>query len=382
MKDYDAHYRDHKDVTAQQLYVDVAWLRDNGKFEDIERAITAYLKYHGVRAEPWMYDLLALAMEKNKRDPNDVKIALGWAGFLAQKRRDPLSLMKTADTLLLRKIWEVELPAGASGEKPVVRTGDLLDQAIELAPHRPEAHFLSIRLGELSQDPKRMSKALDAFLSLGWPGKDEVWRLDAHKQAQALAKTLRAAGKLQEASSLLEQLAQSETRDLFIRLTWEGDAWISLSVDEPLGARCDHASPRTVFGGALVKEGRGKDREVVYVCPRGFDGQYIITPQVLSNDQTKPVTKATLEIITHEGSAEEKLVTKSVTLAKPEPVKIQLAGGRRRRVLPYSAPIKIQIDPKKDADKPSQPGAPAAPKGAAPTSTPEKPRAKPIRTVR
>ena len=34
--------------------------------------------------------------------------------------------------------------------------------------------------------------------------------------------------------------------------------------------------PRTVFGGALIKNGYGSHPEEIYVCPRGFNGKYTI----------------------------------------------------------------------------------------------------------
>ena len=34
--------------------------------------------------------------------------------------------------------------------------------------------------------------------------------------------------------------------------------------------------PRTVFGGALIKNGYGIHPEEIYVCPRGFNGKYTI----------------------------------------------------------------------------------------------------------
>ena len=79
----------------------------------------------------------------------------------------------------------------------------------------------------------------------------------------------------------------SEARDLFIRLTWTGDADFDLAVDEPLGATATYLTPRTVFGGSIVKNGYGRHPEEVYVCPRGFDGDYTIKVETIYNNPDK-----------------------------------------------------------------------------------------------
>ena len=54
---------------------------------------------------------------------------------------------------------------------------------------------------------------------------------------------------------------------MFVRLTWDGDADFDLIVDEPLGATASYQTPRTVFGGSMIKNGYGSHPEEVYVCP-------------------------------------------------------------------------------------------------------------------
>ena len=103
-----------------------------------------------------------------------------------------------------------------------------------------------------------------------------------------------------EADTLLAKLAQAEARDLFIRLTWDGDADYDLAVEEPLGATASYQTPRTVFGGSLVKNGYGSHPEEVYVCPRGFDGDYKVRITTIYTNPSKPVTHLTLETIAHE----------------------------------------------------------------------------------
>ena len=121
-----------------------------------------------------------------------------------------------------------------------------------------------------------------------------------------LADVLRTDGKSEEADALMASLARSEGRDVYVKLTWKGEADIDMSIAEPHGQTAGYQNPRTVFGGAIIKNGYGSHPEEVYVCPRGFDGSYtIVVDKVVDYDEAKPVLEATLEVILHEGTAEE-----------------------------------------------------------------------------
>ena len=194
-----------------------------------------------------------------------------------------------ADLLFLHKAYE--------------RVGPLLDLAAEKVPHRSEPLIMSINLARATKDPKRMGDAVSRLLELGWPGDDDRIRLEARQQAESLAKTLREEGRDDEAEALLARLPEAEARDLFLRLTWVGDADLDLVVEEPLGATARYQTPRTVFGGSILKNGYGSHPEEVYVCPRAFDGDYTIRVETIATDPDKPVTQATLEIITPRGDA-------------------------------------------------------------------------------
>ena len=73
------------------------------------------------------------------------------------------------------------------------------------------------------------------------------------------------------------------------------------------------------------------------------------------------LTKANLEVITHEGMPDEKRIAKVIDLTKPEPVVIRLEAGRRTKVLPLSiAPLippttgpSLKEKAKADADAPA-----------------------------
>ncbi len=169
----------------------------------------------------------------------------------------------------------------------------------------------------------------------------------------------------------MTRLAESEARDLYVKLTWKGEADIDLAVAEPYGATAKFENPRTVFGGSIIKNGYGSHPEEVYVCPRGFDGPYTIAVEnIVDWDEKKPGLEATLEVILHEGTAEEKRETHKINLAKPDPIIFKLTKGRRKDVLPFLAPPQPPpvVAGAKPTDVPKQAkknaDAPAAPKGA------------------
>ncbi|MBX6316113.1 MAG: hypothetical protein IRY99_24855 [Isosphaeraceae bacterium] len=373
---WDEHYRKHEE-TPVELMVRLTALREKLRFRDIEAALKAYLRYRGKHAEPWMYELLALAIKKNKGSDAEFKTALAWGAYLAKRGESSSAMTQAADLLVVNGYDEIAV-TDARGQTHRITVGELLDRAAEKDPQSPRAALMAMNYALRTKDPKRMGDAIERFLSLGWPGKDEAghnrdeaWRLAARRQVEALAEALRQSHRDAEADALLDRLRQAETRDLVLRLTWTGDADLDLVVEEPLGARACFQTPRTVFGGALVKNGYGKHPEEVYTCPRGFSGDYKVQIETIYNDEKDPATRATLEIVTHEGTPQEHKETRTIDLGKgrPAPIVVHLDGGRRTEVLPYKAPPLIQIilDPKtkaqaKDATTPAPKPAAAPPR--------------------
>ena len=113
-----------------------------------------------------------------------------------------------------------------------------------------------------------MADAVDRLLALGWPGSDARLRSDARKQVEQLAKTLHEEGREREADTLLARLTQAEARDLFIRLTWLGDAGLGLVVDEPLGATARFQTPHCLRGRGRQGRLRSLSRVRVRLPPR------------------------------------------------------------------------------------------------------------------
>ena len=325
-KFWSEYYRKH-DESSEQLRETLRLLNLSQKFTEVHAALLGYLNHRGSKdREPWMYLALAIAVEELKGKPEDIKLALNYAADAAQRTHNPNDLVKAADALFLKGYYE--------------RIGPLLDEAAAKVPHRSEPLVMSINLARKTKDPKRMGDSIDRLLALGWPGSDEYFRREARKQAEELAGKLREEARGKEADELLARLPAAEARDLFIRLTWDGDADYDLVIQEPLGAVAQISMPRTVFGGSIIKNGYGNHPEEIYVCPRGFDGDYTVRITTIYTNPDKPPTRLTLETITHEGTAEEKKQTHTLVPDDqgPNPWSCTSRGDGGRRYCRFSAP--------------------------------------------
>lgn len=344
------YFRKH-DSTSSDLWLNLSALRRDQKFDEVQEVIRSFLAIHGKKAEPWMYELLSVAMEMNHRPPEQFKAALGFAADLAVQHRQPYDLTRVADSLHLHGLD--------------TRAAELLDLAAEIDPGSPRPLIMSMNLAREMLDAKRMGEAVDRFLALGWPGQDDAWRAETHRQVEDLAKALREKGRSEEAQALLERLPEAETRDLVIRLKWTGDADLDLVVQEPLGATARVLQARTVFGGAIVANGYGKHPLEVYSAPRAFPGVYKVDIETIYNDEKSPAQEVTLEYVLHEGTPEEKVEAVPIDLGSTSPITIVLDRGRRTEVLPYQAPASPT-----SAVGPESAGTEKAPRPTPPSITP------------
>lgn len=344
---WDDYYKTH-DESPGELLDKITALRKEKQFTDVEAALRGYLTHRLKRAEPWMYEMLAVAIEERKGAPEEVKTLLGYAAFKALQSKNPNLLLGLADMLFRRGIFDKVGPTGQQ-----TSAGELIDMVAKQVPHRGEPLLMSVNLAAKTKDPKRMGDAVEALLSLGWPGNDELVRNGAREQVGKLAQALREDGRGAEADALLGRLPAALARDVRVRMTWQGVDDLDLIVDEPLGASAQlFKNPRTVFGGAIVSNGYGKHPEEVYVCPRAFDGTYTVRVEKIYQPENSPAKVAELEIVTHEGTPSKTSEKHTIQLDKPTPVTFKLTGGRRKEVLPFmpappKPPVLIPDNPAK-----------------------------------
>ena len=168
-------------------------------------------------------------------------------------------------------------PTCFSGKGYFDRVGKLLDEAMPKIPHRAEPIEMSINLAQKTKDPARMADAVERLLSLGWPGQDEYFRIEAGNQVDQMVKQLRADNKAAEADAAREEARRIDVA----RRVRAADAGTASPITT-CRSRSHSASRRNTrcrapsFGGALIKNGYGLHPEEIYVCPRGFNGKYTI----------------------------------------------------------------------------------------------------------
>jgi hypothetical protein len=374
---WDDFYRTTQRDKPGNLLVTISDLGTVGRTPAIEAALLGYLKYHRDQAEPWMYEMLAEVMDYNKARPEQVRLALTNAAQVAERSKDPNGLTSVAALMIQHGFFDKAAP--------------LVDAAIKKMPYALRPLDLSIEIARRSEDPKRMVAALELMLSLGWPGVDQAVRDYAQKRLDDLADVLVDDKRNAEATALRDRWRDLSGRDVFIRLKWDpqANADLDLIVEESVvpgvvGARASRDQPITVYGGALVKDGRGKNAEEVYVCPRALKSGCTFTVRVdrAFADPRDPVATATLEIVTREGMDGEHKETRTITFdakGQSRPITFRVDHGRRARTLPYIAAVPIVKDdkakpkPKAPAAKPGGTTAPkpkaTAPKSSAPTRT-------------
>ena len=184
------HSREKDRIDPNKLRQTLSGLNRLRKYREVHAAILGYLKnqaYHRVELEPWMYEALALAIKMDNGSEADVKKSLEYAADLAEKTNNPNQLVSVADLLYRRGHFD--------------RVGKLLDQAMKKIPHRAEPIEMSINLARQTINPIRMADSVERLLSLGWPGQDDVLRLQATNQVDEMVKQLLARNRKTEADA-------------------------------------------------------------------------------------------------------------------------------------------------------------------------------------
>jgi hypothetical protein len=357
-KYYDAFFAKEKfenpDAAEKLLLAAVLDFFKAKKYNFAEAILKGFLNHHGKDAEAWMYVFLAECIHARKGNDQEMKQTLSYAAHLAKRTQDPRDLIRVADMMVLRKFY------GKVGTPPYeTNIGELIDMASDKVPTNAWPVLMSVSLANHDKDPIRMADAAERLLSNGWPGEpgfDDRVRRDLKGQVNLLAEVLKIDGRVEEAEILKAHLAESESRDIYMKLTWKGDADIDLTVAEPLGATANYTNFRTVFGGAIIQNGYGKHPEEIYVAPRAFDGDYVVNVEkVVDYDSSKPVLEATLDVYLFEGSDKETHQTYKINIAKPEPIIVKLPSGtgRRKKALPYIAPAPLPVVVRTPIDTPT-----------------------------
>lgn len=285
------------------------------QYEHVIGCIQAAL-IHG-QSQPWMYEVLAIAMERAGRDQAEIeRVVLSLSDFGSA---DFSSFMFSGAYLV-----NFDRPSAAL---------KMYQQASRMAPERPEPYVLSLKLASKLDRPEDVAWATRGVLENYW-GDDY---LQTHRDAQIAAaeaqRKLRRDGRDDVAEAIAKEVSEGEIRDLIVRVEWSGDADLDLAVTEPIGSICSVLSPRSAGGGLYTNDGFGPSQKSAYeeyVCPKGYSGEYRL--RIVNQGGNLVSNRATVIIQQAVGTPMAKKETLTVTLQDGDAsLRLELGAGRRQQ---------------------------------------------------
>jgi tetratricopeptide (TPR) repeat protein len=268
----------------------------------------------GLATDAWAHESLALALEMSQGNQAEIERAA-----LSAIDLDP------ADTKAYLKAAKV-----CAEFKNHDQALAFTKRAAALAPDQPMAYANALAYAERAQDVKTDAVVWAAhnLLRRDWNVGDGINYHDQTKvRLEKLIKRAEAAG--QKADDLRKALAEQTSRDLEIRLAWQGQADLDLAVAEPAGSVCSATQKRTTGGGVLKSDvlEQDSDRSEVYTAALAFKGTYKVSVKQAFG---KPIGgKATLLVTRFKGTPKESVDLITVDLANPKPIELALEGGSR-----------------------------------------------------
>ncbi len=267
------------------------------------------------KMQPWMYQVLAIAMEAAGRPKPQIERVL-------LSSQDVISL--DAESMMV-------LAAYLTKFERYERAIELYRQASHLAPHRPEPFLQALSLARKTRNAEAIVWAAPEVRAYAWGSDRAALSREAEQAAADAIPQLTKAGQIAKALALQEGMCTAREIDLHVRLDWSGQGDLDLFVVEPSGSTCSREKPYTVSGGIFVHDGSGPNQARCYdeyVCPRAMSGEYLLRVRhVLGEIVGK---RAQLTITRGKDSPHEQTETQTVLLGRTDQtVRISLTQGRR-----------------------------------------------------
>ena len=270
--------------------------------------------------QDWMYEAMVLSMQIAGSPKADVERALMSAVDLSD---DPNDAMYAAQYM-----------ASNGMEKRAIR---MLKDFAKANPTRTEPFVIALRAAQKINDMDGIQWATIGIFSQEWPDHPEIVK-QAQYASDAIRLSLQKQGRHAELAAYENALKAAFERDVFIDVSWTGDADIDLFVVEPGGTICSRLQPRTTGGGVLMgdkystRPNESGAMSEQYVLPKGFAGNYQLLVRRVWGEVTSG--KVTVAIHGHYQSAREASMTKQVELDETGAiVHFALDQGRRTEEL-------------------------------------------------
>ncbi|MDP1796129.1 MAG: hypothetical protein Q8K78_01545 [Planctomycetaceae bacterium] len=305
--------QDIDNATLRQLVVE---LEDAKRHDDViallEQSILAG------KSQPWMYEVLALAMEIAGRPRAQIERVL-------LSTRDLIP----ADTTSL-----LFLAAYLARFERFPQAVRCCRQAAELEPTRLEPYVEALRFAKRGRDTEGMAWAAVGVMVYGWGPKRSEFIDSADTAVAEVQAAWNASGDTAKLVEFNKAVTEAKRCDLHIRLEWTGAGELDLVMDEPSGSTCSRENPFTTAGGVLVHDGLGPKPENCYdeyVCPQAWPGEY--KARVRHGWGQIVGKRARLIVTRHEGTPQEEREIINVNIgAEDVLVRISLRNGRRQKV--------------------------------------------------
>ena len=271
------------------------------------------------QAQPWMYEVLGLAMEANSAPRKEIERALMSAVDFSENAGDLMYVAQYMSRIGFDK-----------------RALSLFREVSDAFPSRPDPYLYGLSVAQRLDNTEAVQWATLGLLRQAWPRDQQAVEQKARRVATSLLERMRRDGQTTDADQFEAALKEATWRDCLVTVTWTGDADVDMSLEEPAGTICSLRNPRTTSGGVMVGDSYSRGdastsvdgyREV-YVCPEGFSGTYRMLLRRIWGQVT--AGKVTVDICTNYGSENEKHIRKQIPLgAKDAMVIFDVPDGRR-----------------------------------------------------
>ena len=304
-------------------------LHSAGQHKPVIAAIRAAL-ING-QAQPWMYDALAGSMAIEKYPQEEIERVLLSKTDFGEANFE--TMLYTAANLVRFDRLDAAL--------------SMYRQASRLQPEQPAPYILCVEHAAGLTDPADVLWAACGVLKYDW-SQDRAAHVKAALGAIAtLEREYTRIGNQQALATLKTAVADAQSADVHVEVVWSGKGDVDLEVEEPGGSVCAVNALQTSGGGYHLGDGYGprpEDCKEIYICPRGFSGEYRIRVKQSFGDVVG--RRATLTITTHKGTPAESRETRTVELQNGVvTTTVRLENGRRvqERTVQIAAPARQAV---------------------------------------
>ncbi|MBQ6616678.1 MAG: VWA domain-containing protein [Thermoguttaceae bacterium] len=284
-KDFWKNYFQRKDVNDSLVRKTMLHYKHENKYNDIIIALQEAML--AGKAQPWMYEALALAQLCAGRPQSEYERTLMSA----------VEFSDDAQTMILIAVYMQRLGLHD-------RALQVLHEIAKNNPEMAEPYEKALPIASITNNREAKKWASLGILSLAWQEEKQYLYDKANDVANSVVADLIAENKKQEAKEFQEEINNAKQRDCIIRVSWTGQADIDIAVEEPGGTVCSMKNIQTPAGGFFMGDAHagqlGKNNKAMsetYVCPKGFNGDYRLAVKKLWGNVIGGKVK--VELFTH-----------------------------------------------------------------------------------